>query len=356
MFAAIIAISCLLFILYLASSLIDRKRNTLSVETHETFSQNETSAIKNRTPWRAKGAPIPVKAMSSNGRNEYALESNAAELFALKQMYHQVQNLEHFPLVVPQAREFVLSLLKRATEAARALPAEPPILRLHHFSRENLENCLSIQSQEIGDLWREYLGRRQAGGPKELFRDREEAEWWLKQLAPVKYVDGAWLGHINRVTLPYHLLPVVRSAWQVLSEELGDGDLDKNHVHVYAKLLNSLHSGLPSSHDLDFIADRHRLDNVSVWRSSVAQLLICLFPHDFLPEILGFNLHFETVSLETLMATKELKEVGLDPYYFILHVSIDNAHCGHTAMAAETVCKYIEQVKEANGAEAADQA
>lgn len=356
MFAVVIWISCLFLLFYIASSLTNRKRDAQNIRPREIPVQGKNLVAEPGKPWRAVDTLISVSGGNSNSRDDQVRESNASELSDLKKIYHQVQNLEDYHTVVPQARKLIVSLLKRAREAASTLPTEPHILRIRRFSRESLQNCLSFQGQEIGDSWREYLARRQAGGPKELFQNREEAQWWLKQIAPVKFVDGAWLSHINRVTLPYRLLPVVRSAWQVLSEELGDGDLNKNHVHVYAKLLDSFHSGLPRSHDLDFIADRHHLDDVSVWRSAVAQLLICLFPHDFFPEILGFNLHFETVSLETLKATRELKEVGLDPYYFILHVSIDNAHCGHTAMAAETVCRYIQHVEEIHGADAAHQA
>jgi hypothetical protein len=77
-----------------------------------------------------------------------------------------------------------------------------------------------------------------------------------------------------------------------------------------------------------------------------AQLLISLFPHEFLPEILGFNLHYELLTMDTLKAARELPEFGISGYYFALHISIDNSDSGHTAMALETVVRYLEIIRE----------
>ena len=149
---------------------------------------------------------------------------------------------------------------------------------------------------------------------------------------------------------------MVKNSWQVLSEELGDGDLKKNHAHVYRELMKSAKLDLPAGDTADFIQPQHGLNDAAVWKASLAQLLISLIPHEFFAEILGFNMHFEALALETLKASRELKEVGLDPYYFMLHVSIDNADSGHTAIAQQAVCTYIELVAQTEGAVAAQQA
>ncbi|KAL3425177.1 hypothetical protein PVAG01_04458 [Phlyctema vagabunda] len=282
-------------------------------------------------------------------------KSQLCELDALKRMYHQLQNLEEFPEVVPEARRLLDSLIQDTGREGKEDP-EGSVSNIDQFSREKLQDFMAARDQTVTQKWKEYITRRQNGGPRELFADLPEAEWWLRQIAPVKLIDGAWLGHIYRVTLPFGLLGVIRSAWQVLSEELGDGDLRKNHAYIYSELLRSFDCNLPPSYDTEFIGERQKLDEISVWKAAVAQLLICLFPHDLLPEILGFNLHFEAISLETLLATKELKEVGLDPYYFILHVSIDNSDCGHTAIAFEAVCRYVEYVRSVEGEHAAHEA
>ncbi|KAL2855394.1 hypothetical protein BJY01DRAFT_204558 [Aspergillus pseudoustus] len=88
------------------------------------------------------------------------------------------------------------------------------------------------------------------------------------------------------------------------------------------------------------------MDDPRSWKSAIAQLLISLFPNEFLPEILGFNMHYELISLEVMIAARELKEIGVDPLYFLLHVCIDNADSGHTAMALLNVIDYLDIVKE----------
>lgn len=278
------------------------------------------------------------------------------ELKTLKELYYKLHHLENFPEVLPQAKRLLISLLEETSAMGQAGPLRESILSVQSFSRHGLEEFQQRRNHDTGEEWEQYNLRRRNGSPRELVGDREEAIWWLKQISPVKYVDGAWLGYIGKVTTPFALLKTIKGAWQILSEELGDGDLRKNHVHLYHKLLKDSEAGLPTAEDIDYGHPRHQLNELSVWKSAIAQLLISLFPQEFLPEILGFNLHFEAVSMDTLKAGMELKEVGLDPYYFVLHISIDNTHSGHTAIAIEVICEYMSHVLKSEGQEAAQKA
>lgn len=195
--------------------------------------------------------------------------------------------------------------------------------------------------EEVYGQWEEDNQRRASGQPTELFQDQETVREWLKQIAPLKYVDGAWLGYVHRTSTPFALREVTKNAWQVLSEELGDGELDRNHVYLYRTLLESIGLKLPTSHTAEFIDQKNGIHNVEIWKSATAQLLISLSPNEFLPEMLGFNLHYELITLETLKASKELPQVRISGYYFVLHVSIDNSDSGHTAMALATVDHYM---------------
>lgn len=67
-------------------------------------------------------------------------------------------------------------------------------------------------------------------------------------------------------------------------------------------------------------------------------------------------MNFEAVTMETLLAAKELKEMNLNAYYHVLHISIDNADSGYTAMAIQAVIDYVEQLQETKGPDAAHQA
>lgn len=277
------------------------------------------------------------------------------EIRLYKDFYFKLQNLERFPEILPKARDLLISLFSKTLVDARN-QSEPGILSVDQYTREGMINFLQTDNDNTTREWEQYLARRRAGSPVEMFEDKEEAKWWLKQIAPVKYVDGSWLGHIHKITTPFALRRATKDAWQVMSEELGDGDPQKNHVNVYRELMKDIESGLPDADSIDFIHPRHQLNEKCVWEAAVAQLLISLFPHDFLPEILGFNLHFEGLTLETMKAATELEELGLNPYYFILHISIDNADSGHTAIAMQAVVKYIEHVRQAQGNSLAQQA
>lgn len=81
-----------------------------------------------------------------------------------------------------------------------------------------------------------------------------------------------------------------------------------------------------------------------VWKAAVAQLCISLCPDEFLPEILWFNMAYESLPLHLLVTIRELRELKLDPYYFILHVPIDNEHSGHAAMGIKAVTEYVESL------------
>lgn len=137
-----------------------------------------------------------------------------------------------------------------------------------------------------------------------------------------------------------------------MSEELGDGDLTKHHVHVYRNLMHDIKADLPDAGSLDFISMGHGLTELRCWKAVIAQLLISLFLYDFLLEILGFNMAYESLPLHLLKTVKELRELRLNPYYFELHISIDNADSGHAAMAVAAVGEYLLLVAETYGPDA----
>ncbi|KAJ6149682.1 hypothetical protein N7471_000881 [Penicillium samsonianum] len=231
--------------------------------------------------------------------------------------------------------------------------SHPSILSMETFNKEELSQFLQDHQKNVTDRYAQYIAQRDLGGPRQLVRDRQDAEFWLRKIAPLKMIDGAWLGHLNKITLPFALRPIMKKTWQVFSEELGDGDLHQHHVYIYEDLLRSFEPELPSPTTKEFLHPRLNFSSIKYWRAAVAQLMIAMFSEDFFPEILGFNMHFEMLQLDTMQAAKELPEVGLNPYYFILHVSIDNSHSGHAAMSMECVVDYIRKISEMEGKEAA---
>lgn len=263
-----------------------------------------------------------------------------------KDMYYKVQNLEDFPDILPAAKHLLLSFLEQGLLMARYKPQSRSILDIKEYDPVALDKFLEAERQDVSDEFESYVRRRKAGSGPELFTTREEASQWLKRMAPLNYIDGAWLCRIHKITTPFALRGVTKDTWQTFSEELGDGDLQKNHVLLYRDLLRDVGVLLPDGDTVDFIHPRQGLDDEQIWRSSIGQLLISLFPNDFLPEILGLNLHFESLAVTGLKANKELPEFGISPYYFTLHISIDNADSGHSAMALATIIRFMDLIRE----------
>ncbi|KAI9678985.1 MAG: hypothetical protein M1822_007411 [Bathelium mastoideum] len=274
-----------------------------------------------------------------------------------RNLFFQLQNVEDHPNVLELARRELLVMFSRGISLALEQP-KGSILNLEHYDAKRVWDFINNEHEEVLTEWKGYLKRREEGQGPELFATAEAAKAWLVQHAPVKFVDGAWLGHTHKVTTPFALRTVTKDAWQVLSEELGDGDLAKHHVSLYRQLLQDVGCPLPDGHTVDFIKSSHwdGVDNHGAWKAAVGQLLISLFPNEFLPEILGFNMHYELVTLDTMRANHELKALGINPYYFLIHIAIDNADSGHTAMATHTVTRYLDTVRATEGEEALKQA
>ncbi|KAK3180043.1 hypothetical protein K4F52_008535 [Lecanicillium sp. MT-2017a] len=260
-----------------------------------------------------------------------------------RRLFFKLHNIEEHPEVLTEARDLLLSILSEAISAAQP-ERRQDIFAIESFSKEQLFSHVRKAHELVGEEYNQYVEGRRAGDGRLIATDRSQAAKVLTALAPLKLVDGAWLGRIHQATTPFNLRPITKQAWQVLSEELGDGNLDLNHVHLYNELLREVGVHLPAPHERDFIDDAHRMDNENVWRAAVTQMIISLFSQEFLPEILGYSLHFEGLSMETMVMSRELQELKLNAQYFLLHVSIDNAHSGHAMMTAHTVTEYMSHV------------
>jgi hypothetical protein len=201
------------------------------------------------------------------------------------------------------------------------------------LSRAQAEDCDLPESPQDLAAWmhhsaqlacakyRAYLQERKAGAPRRYFQNRAHALYFLRAVAPTKLVDGAWLSGL----LAHWQNPRFADLITTYAEELGEGRADKNHVVLYRKLLAA--HGLGQAGDLpdDF------------YTQGALQLALGLNATDFLPEVIGFNLGYEQLPLHLLITAYELNELGIDPYYFTLHITVDNADNGHAQRAVQAV-------------------
>jgi hypothetical protein len=205
--------------------------------------------------------------------------------------------------------------LQTQLQLARTMPVDLP------HDPDALAAWIDARGTAIGQLYRDYLEQRQRGGPRRYFSNKAHALYFLKAVAPTKLVDGSWL---------YGLLPHwnnidYRALIKTYLEELGDGVAEKNHVVLFRKLL--------AAHGCEHWEDQSEDHFVQ----GAIQLSLAYHADSMLPEIVGFNLGYEQLPLHLLITAFELNELGIDPYYFTLHVTVDNADSGHARKAAQAV-------------------
>ncbi|HSI44279.1 MAG TPA: iron-containing redox enzyme family protein [Methylotenera sp.] len=185
----------------------------------------------------------------------------------------------------------------------------------------DVEAWMDHNNSEVGKQYQEYLSTRKNGAPRQLFKTKAHAYFFLQSVAPTKLVDGSWLYGLCDLWKDHRFSNLIKT----YLEELGEGDDAKNHVVLYKKLL--------ASHDCD------QWQNLSddYFTQGAIQLALGYNAKNYIPEIIGFNLGYEQLPLHLLVTAYELKELGIDPYYFTLHITVDNASTGHARKALQAL-------------------
>ena len=217
-----------------------------------------------------------------------------------------------------QAVQFLCERLGETAQVESDLPDDPNALEA--WMHEGVER--------VGRQYHDYLQARQAGGARRYFGSKSHALNFLRRVAPTKMVDGAWLYGVTSHWQDPRFTALIKT----YLEELGEGLPSKNHVVLYRKLLAS--QGIEHFDDL---SDEHYVQGA-------IQLALAYNADRFLPEIIGFNLGYEQLPLHLLISAFELKELNIDPYYFTLHITVDNADSGHAKQAVDAVFAAMPRV------------
>lgn len=236
----------------------------------------------------------------------------------LQSLYHRLADGEPDMATRDAATAFLRDRIARLGATECDLPASPA----------DLQQWMEENTRVVHGRYAAYLDERRAGAPRRYFSNRAHALYVLRALAPTKLVDGAWL---------YGLLPHWRNARladlvRTYVEELGEGAADKNHVVLYRGLLARY-----ALDPLDGLPD-------ALYEPGVIQLALGWNAEEFLPEVVGFNLGYEQLPLHLLITAYELNELGLDPYYFTLHVTVDNGDSGHARRACQAVLDMLPRL------------
>ena len=255
-------------------------------------------------------SPPRTERPSSDTGGDFCL-SLAQDPGQVTQLYKRLNAGETGTAVRAASSEFLAAQLARVEALPSTMPESP----------EDVEVWMAANAQLVTAKYSIYLEERRAGAPRRFFSNRAHALYFLQAVAPTKVVDGAWLAGL----LAHGRNPRFDSLVRTYVEELGEGQADKNHVVLYRRLL--------ARHDLEPGADL----GDAFYLQGAVQLALGCNAEDFLPEIVGFNLDYEQLPLHLLITAYELNELGLDPYYFTLHVTVDNTDTGHAKRAVQAV-------------------
>jgi hypothetical protein len=198
---------------------------------------------------------------------------------------------------------------------ASALPCDLP------EQARDLDGWVAHNRDDVAARYAAYLAERKAGSPRRYFSNRAHALYFLRCVAPTKLVDGAWLYGCLQHWQDSASFPLIKT----YVEELGGGHPARNHVALFQRLID--HHGCG---DWDGLDDSH-------FTQGAIQLALGYADGRYLPETVGFNLGYEQLPLHLLITSYELNELGIDPYYFTLHVTVDNPATGHAHDAIDAV-------------------
>jgi hypothetical protein len=237
-------------------------------------------------------------------------------------MYLALSEREIEPGAAAAAAQWLLGQLAAAGPAPGVLPRGADAFAAWSAAR----------TEAAGAQYQQYLAERRAGAPRRFFRTKAHALYFLKGVAPTKLVDGAWLAGLLKHWEQGAMRPLITT----YLEELGNGVPEKNHVVLFQQLIDAhgcaQWQGLPEEYFVQ----------------GLVQLAMAYNADQFLPELIGFNLGYEQLPLHLLITAYELNELGIDPYYFTLHVTVDNADSGHARKAWEALHKLTPQVGNAD--------
>ncbi|WP_330290047.1 iron-containing redox enzyme family protein [Streptomyces sp. NBC_00576] len=180
--------------------------------------------------------------------------------------------------------------------------------------------------------------------------DRDEVVFGQTTFALGSMIDGAWahrIGATGRYTRRSDGM-----LYSIYADEMGRGDIGKNHITLIYQVLASLGIKVPHLRDTAFLDQDELPDHL--YGFSLFQLSLALFPDSLYDEILGYNLGIEMFGLGTMRMheMQKLRHHGFDVAYEEAHLSIDNLSAGHARQSAEIVIAYLHDVEKVSGADA----
>ena len=311
------------------------------------------STIENRTPplpddWYLEVASQLVDTgltpvvQFPNYASETDLDRPSPSQMDPRELFFKLMNVSDHPEVISDARPYVDYWLAAAQEFSNSPDKCPADQLFFAYTDQSFEERLDKIYQDLVDS-----AAQSDAGASDEFRTRENMVTRIIQWAPFNLVDGAWLRHVA-ATGP---MDDIRGLlYSICMDELGDGDVSKNHCNIYRDLCHSVGYYPPPIESHEFAFDPQFLD--SAFLIPAFELAISEFTQEYYPEIIGMTLQLEWEVVE-LKPTRDLFEYfQLDPHFYVMHIGIDNAVNGHGRRAADAVKLYLENMRLLGGEKA----
>lgn len=252
-----------------------------------------------------------------------------------RELFYRLVNIENFP-----------NTLKYAAERAAQGLQEAQVLFERGAEGRFTDGTMFDYSpdavfQRVDTIyWDKLIGPYK---PLTEIPDSDQVIFDQKTTALGNLVDGSWsyrIGNSGRYDRTSD-----GQLFSIHADEMGQGDIRKNHIMLIYEVLDSMDIALPHIGDPAFM-DQDELPD-TVYDFAINQLSLSLFPDSYYPEIVGYNLGIEMFGLGEIRMheIQKLKHHGFSAIYEEAHLSIDNASSGHARQSAEIVVDYLEHVR-----------
>lgn len=263
-----------------------------------------------------------------------------------RETLYRLVNVEHFPNLLPLARRRALRGLVDAeimfTHGARGRFTDASWF---DYSPEALAARVDrVYWEKLVEPYR----------PLTEIPGREEVRFGQADLALGNLIDGTWAHRIGNVGRYRRASDGLLLA--IYADEMGRGELAKNHLTLIHQVLASMdfvlpHLRCPEFREQDQLSESHRQ-----YESANHQLSLSLFPDTFYNEILGYNLGIEMYGLGQMRMNEiqRLRHHGFDTAYEEAHLTIDNFSAGHSRQAVDAITSYLDDVRRDLGPSSVD--
>jgi hypothetical protein len=279
--------------------------------------------------WSKLGFVIPTpgpEAVLTESERDPCLECRDRDYF------HIMLNLAEHPEFRPTAKVLARRFLAKARD--RVDHDEELDSELHLFSYD--ERAFQTRLDSIYQYLVDQVAAYDPAATDGTFRSKSDVIERILQFAPLNQTDGEWLRNVAAIREPVEVRELLTKIYE---DEVSEGDREYNHASIYTRLMSRVGLELPPVASKEYADYPGFLD--SAFTVPLLQYVVSEFTEEFLPEILGMTLHFEWESVSLKVIVELFKKYDIDPFFYQLHLAIDNVAEGHGELARRAVRRYL---------------